>query len=234
MKYLTHLVLASITINYACAQVALVGHEWNVTFKVVDEAGQPVANTKAGVGYYSKSQPASIDGLTDTNGVFTASHYAYSGILGFAVEKSGYYTTRETYDLGFTYDAVKWNPLQTIILRKIGKPIAMYARKVQVEIPEIDNPIGFDLTVADWVAPHGKGIQSDFIFQVQRRWISRNDFDSSVKITFLHHGDGLVPVSTPLNQGSKLRMPAIAPANGYIDELSKNFEPHIGKWLEEK
>jgi hypothetical protein len=62
---------------------------------------------KTGVGYYSKSQPASIDGLTDTNGVFIALHRAYSGILGFAVEKAGYYTTRQGYDLGFVYDEAK-------------------------------------------------------------------------------------------------------------------------------
>ena len=52
-----------ILINPACAQVALVGHEWNVTLKVVDETGQPIEGAKASVGCYSKSQPKSIDGL---------------------------------------------------------------------------------------------------------------------------------------------------------------------------
>jgi hypothetical protein len=222
MKKTVYLLITSIAI--ACAQADLIEHEWNVTLKVVDEAGQPVPAAKASVGYFSKSQPASIDGLTDTNGVFMASHRANSGILGFTVEKAGYYMTRKpSYELGFTYDYATWNPTQTIILKKIGKPIPMYARKMQIEIPEIDEPIGFDLMVADWVSPYGKGIQSDFIFQVQRRWVSRNDFDSTVKVTFPHRGDGLAPVSIPLNQGSELRMSATAPSDGYIGELSKNL-----------
>jgi hypothetical protein len=210
-------------LNGASAQTLPVKHEWNVTLKVVDEDGQPIGDAKAEVGYFSKSQPASIDGLTDTNGIFKASHFAYSGLLGFVGQKSGYYTTRKGYELGFEYDSYKWNPTQTIVLKKIGKPISMYARKVQIEIPETDKPIGFDLMVGDWVAPYGKGISSDFIFQAQRRWVSRNDFDATVNVIFPHRGDGLAPVSIPLNQGSELRMPATAPSDGYIVKLSRNL-----------
>ena len=124
MKKNICLIIAGILINSAYAQTAL--YEWKVTLKVVDERGQQVAGAKASVGYYSHSVPASIDGLTDTNGVFTASHSAHSGILGFTAVKAGYYTTREpSYDLGFTYDPVKWNPTQTIVLKIIGQPIPM-------------------------------------------------------------------------------------------------------------
>lgn len=224
MKNSICLILTGIAINWACAQTDTLEHEWKVTLKVVTETGQPVAGAKAVVGYYSKSIPVSIDGLTDTNGIFTASHSAHSGILGFAVEKVGYYTTREpSYDLGFTYDPAKWNPTQTIVLKKIDKPIPMYARKTQIEIPAVDKPIGFDLVKGDWVAPYGKGNQSDFIFEAQRRWNNRNDFDLTVKLTFLKSGEGLIPVSVPLNQGSELRLSAAAPSEGYAPELSKGL-----------
>ena len=60
----------------------------------------------------------------------------------------------------------------------------MYARRAQIEVPAVDKPIGFDLMEYDWVAPYGKGKQSDLVFETHRRWASRQDFDSTTKITF--------------------------------------------------
>jgi hypothetical protein len=128
-----------------------------------------------------------------------------------------------SYELGFTYDPVTWNSTQTLVLKKIGQPIPMYARNARIEIPEVGKSIGFDLIEGDWVAPYGKGKQGDFIFQAERRWVSRNDFDSAIKLKFSNPNDGLVPVSVPLNQGSELRLSAIAPSDGYISELSKSL-----------
>src|SRR5580698_9089060 len=109
MKKALYLMLISATLDYAHAQTELPTHAWTATLKAVDETGQPIPNANASVGYFSKSQPASINGLTDTNGLFTASHTAYSGLLGFVAGKPGYYTTRApSYDLGYTYDAARW------------------------------------------------------------------------------------------------------------------------------
>lgn len=236
MKNVICLILAGITLNYACAQTALPEYEWKVTLKVVDEIGQPVAGAKTGVGYFTNSVGTSTKGLTDTNGIFIVSHRAHSGILGFSAEKAGYYPTREpSYDLGFTYDSARWNPTITLILKKIGQPIPMFAQNAQIQIPETGKPLGFDLVEFDWVAPYGKGKQADFIFQAERRWVSRNDFDSAVKLTFSNKGDGLIPVSVPLNQGSELRLSAIAPSDGYVSELSKHLShtPANG-WIDDE
>jgi hypothetical protein len=201
-------------------------YPWSITFKIVDDAGQPVSAAKVQVGYMQGKQ---TEGLTDTNGVFNVSRTDRSWELGVRVQKEGYYSSYISYDLYLPgqFDEQKVtanrNATLTLDLKKIGKPISMYARKMQIEIPEIDKPIGFDLIVADWVAPYGKGMQSDFVFQVQRRWAGRNDFDSAVKVTFRHPGDGIAPISIPLNQGSELRMSATAPSGGYIGELSKNL-----------
>ncbi|HTY87091.1 MAG TPA: Ig-like domain-containing protein [Candidatus Acidoferrum sp.] len=236
MKKFIGLIIAVITVNYAYPQNTLSEHEWKVTLKVVDENGRPMAGAKAAVGYYSNSKPATIDGLTDTNGIFTATHRARSGILGFSAEKAGYYTTREpSYELGFSYDEATWNPTITLVLRKVGLPIPMYARNAKIEIPETGKSIGYDLTEGDWVAPYGKGKQSDFIFRAERRWVSRNDFDSSIKLSFPNPGDGLVKASVPLDQGSQLRLPAIAPSDGYLSELSKSLShTPVNGWKDEQ
>jgi hypothetical protein len=229
MKNHIFLLLISIAANCVYAQTK---HEWRVTLRVVDDAGLPVTAANAGVGYYTNRASASIEGLTDTNGVFIASHLSYGGELGFAVQKAGYYTTRETYILGFTYDPTKWNPYQTMILRKIGKPIPMYAQRARIEIPELDKPIGFDLMEGDWVSPYGHGIQSDFIFQAQRRFVNRQDFNSSFTLTFHAADDGLSAITAPSEQGSTLRIPAIAPENNYVAELSEQLNDTPSKGWE--
>lgn len=73
------------------------GNKWTVTLKVIDDTGQPVTNANAGVGSYfgprteEKDNATSIDGITDTNGLFTASHVAWGGLLSFVAEKNGYF-----------------------------------------------------------------------------------------------------------------------------------------------
>ena len=51
------------------------------------------------------------------------------------------------------------------MLKKIGKPIAMYAKSVNLGMPIFDKPTGLDLMAGDWVAPYGKGINADVVFE---------------------------------------------------------------------
>jgi len=230
MKQIIISIITIITANCAFAQTE---HEWRATLKVVDEQGSSISDAKAGVGYFINSVGTSVDGFTDTNGFFVASHTSYGGALGCVAEKLGYYATRQSYVVPFDYDPIKWNPTITMVLKKIGKPIPMYAKNARIEIPEINTPVGFDVMKGDWVAPYGKGVQSDFIFQAQRRWVSRYNFDSTLKISFSNPGDGLIPVSVPLNQGSELRMAATAPADGYLSQVLKSLSHTPGSgWVD--
>jgi hypothetical protein len=228
MKKIISLIIASATIG-VFAQVESFKHDWTATLKIIDERGNPVSEARATV-YYMLTN--SFVGLTDTNGIFIASSHDQSVDLAFRVEKSGYYRTRMDYHLGFNYDAARWNPTQTILLRKIGKPIPMYAQQARIEIPELGKPIGFDLMEGDWVAPYGRGKQSDFIFQAQRRFNSWQDFDSSFRLTFHAPGDGLFAIAMPPDQGSELRLPAIAPQDGYVAELSEQLNDTPSKGWE--
>ena len=231
MKTVLQIFLIAVTTCCANAQLLTTPTPtWKTTFKVVDESGQPVPNAKASVGYLDTHQ---ITGLTDSNGIFVASHKDKSFGLAFDVKKAGYYSFHQSYEMGwaYQYNATKWDPTIKVLLRKIGKPIPMYARNARIEIPEINKPIGFDLIKNDWVAPYGKGKQSDFIFTAQRRWIDWKDFDSSFSLSFSHSGDGLIPVLIPLSQGSELRMSAIAPVEGYTTNIVKSLsDTPTGGW----
>lgn len=197
---------------------------WRMMLKVVDGDGNPIAGAKVDVGYYTRSQPAAIDGVTDTNGIFVAEHSVEpSGggyELGFAANKPGYYSVNEGQLLPPTYVPSKWNQTIVLTLQKIIDPIAMYARRAQIEIPALDKPIGFDLEKYDWIGPYGKGDHGDVVFEAHRRWVNRRDFDVSVKITFSNSGDGFLAPSVPPVQGSSgPKMPVNAPLNPYVPEL---------------
>jgi hypothetical protein len=218
--------------------------KWKVTLKVVDDNGQPAVDAKVGVGYYEHSQPTSIDGLTDNNGIFTASHHTRAIIadLGFSAEKAGYYTTRapgiELRNYGQYSDLSKWNITQTIVLKKIIHPIPMYGNQVDIahqEKPAFDKQLGFDLAVGDWVAPYGKGKTTHmfFMWHVDRDTNDYESFGSRKKfgwetkmiISFPNPGDGIQEFDMPGKfgwEGSELRSPQIAPTNGYRPQLFKH------------
>ena len=213
-------ILVGITINCACAQTK---HEWKVTLKVMDEAGQPVADVNASVGYYTNRIGASINGLTDTNGIFTASHLSYGGELGFAAEKAGYYTTRKLYILGFTYDPAKWNLEETMVLRKVGNPVPMYAKRQEMKLLKEGEPLGFDLMTGDWVTPYGKGEHTDVFFTVQRKIVNDREYDANLTVTFPNKGDGIVTAPSEPDTGSEFKTSRTALKNGYGPELALHY-----------
>jgi hypothetical protein len=188
---------------------------------------------KAGVGFFTNSQPASIDGITDTNGLFIASQAVESSgggySFGFSAEKDGYYTTRSGLELDAKYDPVKWNPTVTLILKKIGKPVAMYAKRVEKGPPVFNEPVGYDLMVGDWVGPYGKGITADVIFFGKLDQKSRNDFDYKLTVSFPKPDDGIQEFGVSDGEkGSGLRSPHEAPTNGYAIEVFKTMSHHPG------
>lgn len=192
---------------------------WKVTLKVVDDAGNPVAGAKATIGNVATNQ---VTGLTDTNGIFIASHHDKSYGLGFIVTKEGYYRTWQTYDIGWAYQykehPERWNPTIDIILKRMIKPIPMYAKEVRTHVPDLDKPVGYDLMVGDWITPYGRGIQADFLFAAHFE-TNNDESDFTLTVSFPNQMDGIQEFNVPkyyLNgQGSTLRSAEEAPIDGY-------------------
>jgi len=215
MKTLLGIILFGMTIGCGYAQTEP-SHEWKVTLKVVDDTGQPVAGAEVLVNYLSTH----FSGITDTNGVFTASHVDQSVQLAFQVQKLGYYSYQTQYLLGFKYDTEKWHPTVTTILKRVSKPIAMYAKQnLQMVFPEYNKAIGYDLEIGDWVAPYGKGINADLFFteahpSPQSGYI--------ISVSFPNIGDGIQEFTVPdAEKGSALRSEQKAPADGYQSTASQ-------------
>ena len=234
MKKLFFLTLFVLAVNGAFAQTSADEHQWKATVKVVDESGLPVSKADVKVGYFTNNDTVEIEGTTGTNGIFKASHttstFNYVEYkLAFGVEKEGYYGTRSECDLGLPYDAAKWNPTVTLLLKQVKKPIAMYAKRY-VNDPPLGQPVGYDLMVGDWVGPNGKGVNADIVFQNSAYRKSGADYEYKVKVTFPKVGDGIQIYSIPDSEkGSGLRSPHEAPLEGYQTELDKERSAHPGQ-----
>ena len=91
----------------------------------------------------------------------------------------------------------------------------MYAKRVELKLPELNRPLGYDLIVGDWVDPYGKGMISDFIFEAGREIRGDNDYEGELVLKFSNRGDGIFSADKPVPDGSGLWLPAFAPEDGY-------------------
>ena len=203
---------------------------WKATVTVVDESSRPVAGADVTIGYYVKPPEGqdiatgSTKGKTDTNGVSSASGRTLSVDLSFGAGKEGCYRSHLDYELGaaYQYDPVKWSPSVTLLLKRIIRPVPMYAKSLNTHVPAEGKPVGFDLTVGDWIAPHGKGKNTDMLFTVHLDRRSEDDYDYKLVVSFPNPGDGIQAFAlSDLEKTSALRSPQEAPQNGYRPEWIK-------------
>lgn len=210
-------------------------HFWTATVKVIGEDGGPIVGADVSVQYSVPTTPESdqptfreINGLTDTSGMFTTSHSDSSLDLGATAKKAGFYSAHIGYQ--FYFDEKRRHPSFTLVLKKVGNPIAMYAKHVENGPPAFNEPVGYDLIVGDWVAPYGKGLTTDIIFTGKLNKKSKNDFDYKLTVSFPNVGDGIQEFSRPdVEKGSSLRSPHEAPADGYQTEVVRAMSRHPGQ-----
>lgn len=227
MKKLAYLLLFTASCGFAQTN-----YEWTATLRAVDEAGDPIMGANAEIGYYANSQPANVRGMTDNNGVFTASHSVLASMaeVSCQAQKPDYYPTWRLHPLGPDYDPNKWNFTETLVLKRVGKPIPMYAKRVDTDPPILGQPVGYDLMIGDWVTPYGKGASADIIFQNSAYRKSGADYEYKVKVTFPNSGDGIQVYAIPdAETGSGLRSPHEAPLDGYQPQLTKERSAHPGQ-----
>jgi hypothetical protein len=193
-----------------------------VTAKIVDETGAPVVGANVRFvfsGAMDDNAIVKVEGPTDTQGEFTGEGHCRREI-GTSVTKEGYYAGTVNIPMFKEYKEGKWqpwNPIAETILRPTGKRVALYAKKVQVNIPILGQPCGYDLETGDWVAPYGKGMKKDLIFTIRNKEVrDAGNFDAQGELTFKQPLDGLQETSIPdIGKNSIFRWERQAPENGY-------------------
>lgn len=203
-------------------------HKWTATVKVVGEGGNSIMGANVSVQYTIPTEPNSgaqtygeVKGVTDTNGIFKASHTDSSSGLGIVVEKSGYYSTHWGHE--FYFDEKRRNPSFILTLRKIGNPIPMYVKHEETKVQQEDKPMGFDLMAGDWVTPYGKGFHADIFFTVHRKITNAHEYDCTLTVTFPNDGDGIMVAPSAPVTGSTFKTSRTAAENGYQPELDLHY-----------
>lgn len=204
-------------------------HTWTATAKVVGEDGRPIAGANVAVSYDivpppsdpNQPQYGELKGITDTNGMFSVSHTDSSLGLAIIADKTGYYTTHVGHQ--FYYDEKNRHPSITLLLRKIGEPIPMYAKHEETKLQQEDKPMGFDLMAGDWVTPYGKGFHPDLFFTVHRKIVSINEYDCTLIMTFPNNGDGIQIAPSESVDGSAFRTSRTAAVVDYRPELVLHY-----------
>jgi hypothetical protein len=232
---LSCLILAILVSNFAYAQApampAVFGpHRWTAKIKVVGKDGNSIAGANVSVQYDVPTKPFSsqptfgeVKGITDTNGMFTASHTDTSLGLGIIVQKPGYYATRAGQQ--FYYSEKNRHPTFTLLLKNIGKPIPMYAKQiVSITFPEFNKAIGYDLMAGDWVAPYGKGATTDILFSENH---TNAQSGYTFTVSFPHPGDGIQGFTRNWKFGvSGLLSSHEAPLHGYQPKYEQTQMPN--------
>jgi hypothetical protein len=112
----------------------------------------------------------------------------------------------------------QWLPfprLEKLILKKIGKPVPMFAFRVsRLILPAANGSFNFDLEQCDWVAPHGTGARADLIFTQKKKEDSFGG-TAALRVSFANAGDGIIALHEFQGGESDLKFPRTAPAEGY-------------------
>lgn len=205
-----------------------------VTFRVIDESGNPVNGADMDVGIDSLLHSDGYDnyrGKTNGDGLFTVESRG-RGCTKVLVSKEGFYPSRPEVSWdgelnpggpemlkngGFRPE----NPTVNVILKKIGNPIPMMVRfglgntdHIRYA-PKLDEEIGYDLVAGDWVNPHGKGEVGDIQVMFKSDFKNPENYSTKAIFRFSNPDDGAIPIASLIGSESLLKYPRSAPANGY-------------------
>ncbi len=163
-----------------------------VRLKVVDESGIAVPNAQMRIVFrgYQVGESVDVAKKTDDQGALVAQGWPEAEFMSnvdVVSDDSRYYTSR------LTDGAVnKWNFDFNMIVRKVGTPIPMYAKKIVLKLPELRKEIGFDFQKGDWVKPYGNGEVTDCTFIGTKSFEDRYNFKTTVIVSFPHEKTGML------------------------------------------
>jgi len=153
------------------------GADTKVTFRIVDHHGKPIEDAKVRITLYRRSRLTGnrktvvLHELSDENGLVKIQGKTTAKFILW-VRKDGYYETGYHYALNdhpqpLLEDGrwLPWDSTVDVLLKPKLNPVSMYIKSIErKEIPLFGKPVGYDLEVADWVAPFGKGKVTDLSF----------------------------------------------------------------------
>jgi hypothetical protein len=204
------------------------------TLLVVDEQGVPIEGADARISFMKASggkgsKSYFVSGKTDKEGLFTGQG-ATEYYATYSANADGYYGT------GIKFGGFKgfkgmmgfrkwkpWNPTLKVVLKKIKKPIPMYAYSTDlIVIPKNNETIGYDLVKHDWVSPNGEGITNDFLFKIEYLEGEEDSNNRYFTLNFSNEADGIQPFDIKESKGSSFRSAHHATTSGFSSLLKQS------------
>jgi len=201
-----------------------------VTCRVIDETGAPVPG--ASVFISDETSVKGYRGLTDDDGLYSCRMRKIYPPIGGSVRKKGYYKTQgEFWNGGFGIV-----PAETlkITIKRIIDPVPM-ERKYDLDLyfPVLQEAIGFDFEVGDWVSPYGKGkIVDVFITGTYEENKEQETFVFAATLSVTKKPDGFIPFqvvrrSSDTPAHSALQVPLAAQDTDYLSSIIAQRRKHI-------
>ena len=209
--------------------------EAKFTVQLVDEKNSPIMGATVRAGFNSSRNywagdrsEMVMEGQTNADGKISFQGKTI-GEWGASFSAAGYYRSWTGSIIGRKRVSGQWEPWNashTLTAKKILKPVAMYARRVnELKVPVFGKAAGFDLIKCDWVPPYGSGEHSDITFTMTSNFSSPLEkFDVSLIAAFPDAEAGILSILAPPFVGSELRLPRYAPESGYANMLSKRLQ----------
>lgn len=192
-----------------------------IKVNVVDESGAPVENAEIMLFYVNFRDKEEKFLKTDSEGI--AEHDGDAELrVNLYVSKEGYYETAFS-KMNGTSLAKDVNHDLTVILRKKVSPIPLFARNIEVVMPELLTKCGFDITANDWVKPFGLGEHLDFVFTAEKKVTDPSDFETEVKLSFSNGYEGVQIDSVALRGGSFFESSFSSSRNGKLSGYLKDY-----------
>ena len=145
-----------------------------IKIQVSDDEKNPVKGADVLIGYahlFDGKQDKSYIGKTDAIGSFQANDKVIGSVLIRASKENFYPIFVDDVVIRMDVDSKKIKSINLpLIMRRVKSPISLYAKKVNLPIPQQDQPFGFDFEVGDWVKPLGRGIITDLIFSYKKEF----------------------------------------------------------------
>jgi hypothetical protein len=150
--------------------VQLMGYE--VKMRVVDETGAPVAGAMTKIIFIDHGPETVHVGVSSRDGSFSARGRGTNSVM-LKASKDGYYPVRvENLSKDKDHD-------MEVVLSRVLNPIPLYALRIdddqKILFPVRNQWVGFDLELADWVAPHGIGKTADFLLRFRNEFKGFNE-----------------------------------------------------------
>lgn len=202
-----------------------------LTFRIVDDVGNVVTGANVQVSF-GRHDSQWIKGCTDTNGLYTVEGKS-SGKVLYDVDRAGYYQTSSEYSYGVGKVMLEdgrwfpWNPTNTVVLKQVKCPVAMYVYSCDATkdliIPSKGTNVAFDMEKGDWVAPFGKGERCDLIVNCDDQFADPWTGFRKLSLTFgTNVLDGVR--RHKLDNFSNFRSLYEAPADGYEKTVTWSIE----------